>query len=347
MHTVALPRTCLGFTNFLFFLFGMIGFFICLWCSLNPNLFKDVNYTVTKSSIVDSIADFLSLKLWYTPMTSILIPIAFVTMLTSCCGILGAGCRMKCAIKSYVFLATVLSSIAFWIFFITGIYNIYSDNQKTRLYLERSLIFDYGKESDMITFLWNYTMQNYECCGVNGYRDFNNSQWHRHNPVKLYPIQCCKLLNRDNLTPVSQNCTLVDDASIESYKNVGCFLALRRAIIENKVLLIFYIVFLGTLYSALTFFAYCIIRGEPLIKAISGGFTFLPARNVPETIVERKHSYDTMSYMEEPPKKVVKVVSSANPFQTYKYAPSAPIAPSAYDHGHLSNTYPQYIGRPM
>ncbi|XP_072942300.1 uncharacterized protein [Epargyreus clarus] len=338
MHTVGLPRTCLGFTNILFFLIGLIGGVICIWCAINTEFFREVNYTVTRSSLVSSIADFVNLKLWVTPLTSILIPIAVVTMLTSCCGILGAGCRMKCAIKSYIFLVTVVSLTAFWMFFMSGIYNIYTGNEKTRNYLRTTILSSYGRENDVITYFWDYVMVNYECCGATSYRNFLDSKWRKANPDMLYPVQCCKLENKTSLVPVSKDCGRIEDASILTNKDFGCLYALQIAIKNNKGKIVFYIVLLTFLYLILILFAYCIIRGQPLITSMSGGFTgWRPKGKEEANAVTTNSSLDNMLFVEEPPKKIVRVVSAVNPRQSYTFAPNA------YAQGDSTTMYPHTI----
>ncbi|XP_059059646.1 tetraspanin-1-like [Achroia grisella] len=329
MHTVGLPRTCLGFTNVLFFIFGLVVCVICVWCAINTEFFQDVNFTVTKSTLVGSIASFVNLKLWLTPLTSFLIPISVLTMITSCCGILGAGCKVRCAIKSYIFFVTALSSIAVWVFFISGIYNIYARNEKTRYYLQSTLQMFYGKDNDFITSIWDYVMVNYQCCGVNGYQDFASSPWQKINTDKFFPVQCCQLENKQVLIPVSKDCSLTDDPEVKSYKDIGCFYAVRQSIIKNKAIIIFYVMLLIMFYTILILFAYCIIRGEPLLGALAGKFTrLLPSRNWENTqqnemVINPSAPAENIIYADEPPKKVVRVVSAVNPFQTYKFAPNA------------------------
>lgn len=330
MHTVGLPRTCLGFTNFLSFVVGMIGFVICVWCVMSTEFFRDVNYTITKSPSVDVIATFVNLNLWLTPLTTILIPIAALAMMTSCCGVLGAGCQMKCAIKSYVFLVTVLTLVSFWLFFITGVYNIYTKNEGTRKSLQSSIKTYYGKEKDFMTYMWDYIMVKHECCGVLSYRDFSSSHWQSLNPTKVYPIQCCKLSNVTSLVPVSKECSKSLDPSIKSNKEVGCFAALRASIISNKGMLIFYIVLIAILYSILTLFAYCIIRGEPLLGTMAGRFTeFWPSAppkvaKIVAPSAPLQGATSNVEFVEEQPKKVVKVVSAMDPSQVYTYIPRYP-----------------------
>lgn len=326
MHTVGLPRTCLGFTNMLFFIFGVVGCIVCVWCVVNTDFFREVNYTVTKSSLVSVIANFVNLKLYLTPMTTILIPIAVLTIFTSCCGILGAGCKIKCAIKSYIFLVTVVSSTAFWLFFVSGIYNIYTNNENTLRYMRSTISSSYGKENDLITYLWDYIMVNYECCGAVDYKDFVDTNWHKANSDMLYPIQCCKLVNKTSLVPLSKDCTKTHEPQAQANSNTSCFDTLRTGIIDNKGKIIFYIILVALIYAVLMLFAYCIIRGEPLIKAIAGNLgDLLPKRQEHSNKeVPSNSSLDNMMFAEEPPHKVVKVVSAINPFLTYQFTPNVP-----------------------
>lgn len=324
MHTIGLPRTCLGFTNILFFMFGVVSCGACIWCVINTDFFREVNYTVTKSSLVSSIANFVNLKLWHTPLTSLLIPLAILTMLTSCCGILGAGCKMKCAIKSYIFLVTAISSTVFWLFFVYCIYNIYMNNEKTRKFMQSTIITNYGKENDLITQTWDYIMVNYECCGAVNYTDFIDTKWHKANLDKLYPVQCCKLVNKTSLVPISPDCPRYHSPTVETNKNNSCFKALQTSISANKGKILFYIIFIAIIYTILVLFAYCIIRGKPLIGAVTENFSsYLPKRQeLPNRGVPSNSSLDNMLFVEDPPKKVVKVVSAINPLQTYKFTPN-------------------------
>lgn len=328
MHTVGLPRTCLGFTNILFFLIGCIIFVICLWCAVNTEFFKDVNYTVTKSDLVAVIADFVNLRLWWTPLTSILIPIAAIAMMTSCCGILGAGCKIQCAIKSYIFLVTALSLTFAWIFFITGVYNVYTNNSKTREYLQFTIHNAYGRKNDLITYFWDYVMVNYGCCGAVNYKDFAESNWRKVNKDRLHPVQCCKLRDADKLAAFSENCTKSVDPNIQSHINFGCIDALRDAIESNKGMLIFYFILLTCVYSVVILFSYCIVKGEPLLGAMAGNFTSLLPSMTPKTpkdvdMTPSHASLQNMRLVKEPPQKIVKVVSAVNPFQVYELQPNA------------------------
>lgn len=324
MHTVGLPRTCLGCTNVLFLILGSAGLVICVWCAVNTDYFRDVNYNITKANVVYDIARFVNLKVWLTPLKTIFIPIAVIAIMTSCCGILSAGCQLKCAAKSYIFLVTFLSIAFGWFFYVSIIYNIYTNSTKIIDIMHDTLHNSYGQEDDMFTHIWNFLMVNFECCGVRDFNDFSYSNWHKNNLDKFYPIQCCILSNRAAMKPIFVNCTLTAQ-KIEPYIHTeGCHKALRRAVMANKAKLIIYFMLLSSAFALIVLFAYCIVRGQPLLGSMAMNAPMLPFRKI--KIQESKAhpqqsvtSLENMIFADEAPKKIVKVVSASNPFQTFQY----------------------------
>lgn len=344
MHTVGLPRTCLGCTNVLFLILGSAGLVICVWCVVNTEFFRDVNYNITKAYVVHDIASFVNLKVWLTPLKSIFIPIAVIAIMTSCCGILSAGCQVKCAAKSYIFLVTLLCIVFGWFFYVSIIYNIYTDNPKINYIMADSLKNNYGKEDDMFTHIWNFLMVNFQCCGVHDFKDFSQSNWHKENLNKFYPIQCCRLSNANDLTPVFVNCTLTVQ-NVESFIHTeGCLQAVRKAVLANKTKLILYFLLLSSAFGVIVLFAYCIVRGQPLLGSMAINAPILPFRKIkieePKAQPQQSEtSLENMIFADEAPKRIVKVVSAANPFQTYQY--------HTVDYGDRSVPQIPYTGRPV
>ncbi|CAK1552996.1 unnamed protein product [Leptosia nina] len=115
--------------------------------------------------------------------------------------------------------------------------------------------------------------------------------------------QCCVLENKTGLIPVSKDCT--QSLDVQAYAHLGCFDALRRSIKDNKPLIIFYIFLFLITYAILVFFAYCIIRGEPLLAAMGESVMFQKQDNgLTENMLPSHSSLDNMIFVEEPPKKV-------------------------------------------
>lgn len=332
MHTVGCPRTCLGFTNLFFFILGLVGCAICVWCSVNTEFFTSVNYTITKSSMVPTIADFVNLRLWNVPLTSVLIPIGCIAMLTSCCGVISAGCQMKCALKAYALLLTLLTGVAFWIIFVTFFYNVYTKNESTRLYLKRNLRDLYGQEDDLMTFLLNYVMVHYGCCGVDGPSDFVGSRWHVSHQNQSFPLQCCQLANNTTFDPIYVDCPTGYWSSSYAYK-LGCFDTLHGVVRENKGKLAFYAALVATVYSLILLMIYVIFNGVPLIETLNLKPKMLrwrgasdPAVELPSAPPESVAALNNMLFVEEPSQKVVRVVSAVHPGQMFKFADARSVA---------------------
>lgn len=355
-----LPRTCLSFTNLSFFCVAFLCFLACVWCIFNAQMFREVNYSLTKSHYVPALADMVSLRLWSAPLTTVLILAAALTMLTSCCGIVGAGCKVKCAIRSYVFLVTVIACVAFWLFFVTGVYGIYSGNPSTRAYLSSTIRTHYGDDGDLVSFLWDHLMLHYECCGASGFSDFSESKWREKHPGDLFPVHCCTLMNKTTLTPFDPECTKTAIEGAGNHMNSGCFDVLRAEIRRNKRSFIFYATIVSLSYFLLVSFSYCLIRGEPLLNAdswmpikmqpnpppvqpqpprlLQRQMTLPPAKEVKVTMPGRTFPENAV-FAEEPPRKVVRVVSAINPGLSYKWAPS-----DAYSNVYRGNeTWPYHL----
>ncbi|CAB3251779.1 unnamed protein product [Arctia plantaginis] len=201
------------------------------------------------------------------------------------------------------------------------------------------------QENDLITYVWNHIMIKYECCGVVSFMDFDGSNWQKANPKKMYPVQCCKLANVTALTPVSKECTLTTNADIETYKDRGCFFELQSAISRNKGIIICYIILIGFFYIVVALFAYCINKDEPLLGAMAGRFTDLLPSKVREDadkimVVPPGGSFGdvgNMVYVDDQPKRVVKVVSAVNPFQSYKFTPDMYVGDTIRSHTSFRN----------
>ncbi|XP_075615633.1 tetraspanin-1 isoform X2 [Balearica regulorum gibbericeps] len=59
----------------------------------------------------------------------------------------------------------------------------------------------YG-EDDSLTHIWNVTMEEVHCCGLNNYTDFTNSTW--YEKYRVYPEPCCKGMHPCNDTLAAQ-----------------------------------------------------------------------------------------------------------------------------------------------
>ena len=115
-----------------------------------------------------------------------------------------------CALPICPLLLYILATVFFVIFgliFATSITGyVYRDNLKQQLHrsLNESLQ-EYGNGS-LIEKDWDRVQTHFECCGVDNFEDWMNSNWHLSNQNLSFPDSCCKSLKHcDNNTPEQIN----------------------------------------------------------------------------------------------------------------------------------------------
>ncbi|KAF7689401.1 hypothetical protein HF521_012754 [Silurus meridionalis] len=148
--------------------------------------------------------------------------IAFMGFL-GCCG---ACCENKCLLKIFfniIFIVFVVEVIAAVLLLLDrpGAENFL---EKISNKVAKSIKDTYG-QNDIITRAWNETMTLMECCGLNNYTDFTDSEFVRK--TSLYPNFCCP-------DKQSQGCKL---NSAKSAGVTGCFKAVVKWVASKATLL--------------------------------------------------------------------------------------------------------------
>jgi tetraspanin-18 len=109
--------------------------------------------------------------------------------------------------------------------------------ENTRALMKSSIKEYYtAEEKDAVTLIWDYTMANMKCCGVDSYEDFKESKkWSQGNKTQI-PEACC-VLEGDvgRLQPKDKNCPQSPSDS-NSYWKKGCYNALVERVRESKVI---------------------------------------------------------------------------------------------------------------
>ncbi|XP_037963654.2 tetraspanin-18 [Plutella xylostella] len=338
MHTICLPRSCLSICNLIICSGGLFVAVACVWCAFNTDLVKTVNYGVLKTP-VNVFADFINLKLGSFSITYLILPICLLASCTSCCGLLGSCCRLKCAIKSYMCLVTLLFAVTFHTFFLTVLYSIYYDDKEFQVSLQSSFKTHYGKQDDLGTYFWNHVMVAYECCGVVDYEDFIKTPWHRDNANASFPLQCCFLQNKSSLQPVYVECPYGEHSKIYSHRN-GCFQVLHDHFVSKSVLIAFMVLLYLLIYFCIIIFSYTLVKGRPLIRRSSANRI---ARLKKEALERVASSISTTSLQNmlfedsEPPQKMVRLMSSMQPNLRYEYPANFNMPQDAFNRASMYN----------
>lgn len=84
-------------------------------------------------------------------------------------------------------------------------------------------------QADFITLSWNHLQAGLQCCGVDSYRDFEESEKWAAGDKKI-PESCCVLRGDPmQFVPLDQSCT-TNPSEANSYYMKVCIIMLKRQI---------------------------------------------------------------------------------------------------------------------
>jgi hypothetical protein len=123
---------------------------------------------------------------------------------------------------------------------------------------------------DAVTHMWDYTMANSKCCGVDSYEDFKEAKkWTEGNKKKI--PEACRILKRhvSKLRRKDPNCHQ-NPSDANSYWEKGCYNTLANTVRRSKAIAIGVVIGLGV-------FKFLLVLPGALhlcAKLRSGGNTF-------------------------------------------------------------------------
>lgn len=193
--------------NFVFWLSGAAILGVGIWILVDPDI-EDYQEVISDATDDDQ---FLETAAY------ILIAFGAFVFLVGFCGCCGAIRSSKCLIGLYIaFLVIVFAGEL-----AAGIYvAVYSNDASDKLDegLTKSIKNNY-KDGSKIASAWDVIQKELECCGGQGYKDYDNSSWiATQQDGVLMPASCCKLGTDDKPT----NLTLCQTATTGYYWTEGC-----------------------------------------------------------------------------------------------------------------------------
>jgi len=265
--------TCVKYTFFLFnilcLIFGFATLLVGIWINLDANSFVDTGRSIANRENViinkesnDMIKRFAQGSV-VNDFSHVMIAIGVFVIITSFLGCYGSIRKFSTLLVVYGILLLVL------IFGQVGgaiaAMNITSPTSKINLEMKeilmRSIREDYGKnESKSITELWDITMKEQQCCGVNSFDDFGEAN---HFDGKVIPQACCKITS-DSVA----DCTS-DPKPDNSNMNVGCYPIFVKWVKDNLLQII------GLLFAIAAFELLAIVSAIVICKHTSN------RRNIP------------------------------------------------------------------
>ncbi|XP_065513601.1 tetraspanin-1 [Caloenas nicobarica] len=193
---------CFTFIKVMMILFNLTIFLgggtllgVGIWVSVDGQSFVDIF-----GALSSSILQVVNVGYFLIVIGSILLVIGFL----GCCG---AQKESKCLLIMFfsvvliIFIAEVAAAVVVLAY--TGVAQVLLTTTVTPLLKEK-----YGSD-DSFTSIWNITMNEIKCCGLNNYTDFTDSPWYK--TYQTYPEACC-----ENQSPCNE--TLAAEKHV-----TGCF----------------------------------------------------------------------------------------------------------------------------
>ncbi|GAB0193117.1 tetraspanin-1 [Grus japonensis] len=169
--------------------------------------------TVDQKSFLDIFGTFSSSVLQVVNVSYFLIVIGSILLVIGFLGCYGAQKESKCLLMMFfsvvliIFIAEVAAAVVALVY--TGLAEMLLTSVVTPLLKEK-----YG-EDDSLTHIWNVTMEEVRCCGLNNYTDFTNSTWYEKYGV--YPAPCCNGTHPCNDTLAAQEVVPIAAMAVSMY----------------------------------------------------------------------------------------------------------------------------------
>ncbi|NXX18456.1 TSN1 protein, partial [Podargus strigoides] len=176
---------CFTFIKVMMILFNLAIFLgggtllgVGIWVTVDGQSFLNIF-----GALSSSVLQVVNVSYFLIVIGAILLVIGFL----GCCG---AQKESKCLLMMFfsvvliIFIAEIAAAVVALVY--TGLAETLLTAVVTPLLKEK-----YGVDKSL-THIWNVTMREVDCCGLNNYTDFTDSPWYKDH--KTYPEPCCSLL---------------------------------------------------------------------------------------------------------------------------------------------------------
>lgn len=114
-----------------------------------------------------------------------------------------------------------------------------------------------GEQRDVVTEMWDKIMVEFQCCGVNNYRDFETSEsWINNRGNRTIPQNCCIL---EDSKPKFPEC-LENPSDSNSHMNKGCYDSFLNWIISHRDIIIGVLLAVAAIELFAIFLSICLYR---------------------------------------------------------------------------------------
>ncbi|XP_044730450.1 tetraspanin-18-like [Chrysoperla carnea] len=239
--------------NFIVFLAGTTVLAVGIWLAADTNSFISLMKVVDNEQFQEFTQPTVIKQASY-----VLIAAGSFMFIVSFLGYCGALRESKCLLTLYGICLVIILAIE-----ITAgglaVLNKDKAEAETRTFLKTTITKYYATpdKADAVTVMWNTMMRQLSCCGVDNYKDFEDSpKWISEKGEQKLPAACCAY---DKNIHNYQNCTSNPSES-NSYYETGCFKTLLHWIMQHMDIIIWCVVSLGLIQLFGIFFAFCLCK---------------------------------------------------------------------------------------
>jgi len=228
----------IGVMNFLLMLGSFILFCIGIWMLADESAFTRIT-SISSVAINEGQKEALALFADHVDMTMFgysLIIVGILVFIVSLVGFCGTLCGLRRLLIAYIVLILLLTLIQITGSALITAYKSETDN-RVKDVLRYTIREEYGVLEDKtsaVTLIWDVIMTKQRCCGVESYKDFQNS----HLITRIVPEACCKLHidERTLSTTIDPTCPYQPTPS-NSYMNQGCYEKIQQWWEKNYLML--------------------------------------------------------------------------------------------------------------
>lgn len=242
--------------NFVFFVVGSAVLCVGIWLAvdktsfINLAKFSTLNEGVQIGSVAKGIIRELTEPTVIEQLAYILIAAGAFIFIISFLGYCGAIKESRVLLTAYGLFIIIIILLQVAAIVLAAVYKGKAEVEAKKV-LKHTIVEHYTHKSqrNAVTLLWDFTMAELHCCGVEDYRDFEKAKLFLmyKGDHQTVPETCCKLKPRNQteqneglFVPVDSDCitTPTPARTGNSYMNQGCYDTVRSWITQHLNLVI-------------------------------------------------------------------------------------------------------------
>lgn len=260
--------------NFAFFVVGFAVLFVGVWLAVDKSSFIHLTQysTLHESVSVDSQTRGIIRELTEPTVIEqaayILIAAGAFIFIISFLGYCGAIKESRVLLTAYGLFIIIIALLQITAIVLAAVYKQQAEHHTKEFFMHTVRKYYTTKEQrDAVTLSWDFMMAELQCCGVEGYADFEKAvefkKYTREEAKgQVVPEACCVLDTSkamSNFIPADSNC-ITAPTTTNSYMNKGCYKRVYDWVISNLNIVIGVLVGVLAVQILGIIFAFCLCK---------------------------------------------------------------------------------------